>query len=288
MSLKVEIDEGSGFCFGVTRAIDMAEQRLRSGETLHCLGDIVHNDSECHRLSEMGMLTIGHDALATMPEGSEVLLRAHGEPPSTYALARKRGICLEDATCPVVLRLQRRIAAEYAAGGDKQIVIFGKRGHAEVLGLVGQTEGTAIVVESIDDARRLDFHRDIRLYSQTTRAISQFMDIVDYIGKHIQVPATFEWHDTICRQVAGRMPEVRAFAACHDVVVFVAGGKSSNGHVLFEAVREVNARSYCIERPAEIQNEWFAGAASVGICGATSTPRWLMEQCAEAVKGLKV
>lgn len=287
MSLRVEIDKGSGFCFGVTRAIDMAEQRLRSGKTLYCLGDIVHNDGECHRLSAMGMRTIDHDALSTMPEGSEVLLRAHGEPPSTYALAGRRGIRLDDATCPVVLRLQKRIAAEYTAGGNRQIVIFGKRGHAEVLGLIGQTEGNAIVVESIDDAARLDFRRDIRLYSQTTRAISQFMSIVEYIGKRIQAPATFEWHDTICRQVAGRMPEVRAFAACHDVVVFVAGGKSSNGHVLFEAVREVNARSYCVERPAEIKSDWFDGADSVGICGATSTPRWLMEQCADMVKRLK-
>ncbi len=283
MNVNVEIDEGSGFCFGVTRAIGMAEEKLASGERFYCLGDIVHNDMECRRLAKLGMRTIGHDALADVG-GAQILLRAHGEPPATYTAARERNIGIIDATCPVVLRLQQRIAKEYARHDGAQIVIFGKRGHAEVLGLVGQTEGNAIVIENLDDASRLDFSRPIRLYSQTTRALDDFRAIVDYISSKTAGKAPFEWHDTICRQVANRLPEVTAFAARHDVVLFVCGRKSSNGHVLFEACRKVNKRSHCIELPDSIEWQWFDNASSVGICGATSTPRWLMEECVEAIK----
>lgn len=283
MNINVEIDEGSGFCFGVTRAIGLAQEELASGKKLYCLGDIVHNGRECARLARLGMVTIGHKELAGL-RGARVLLRAHGEPPATYQIARRGNIELIDATCPVVLRLQKRIAAEYTAGGDKQIVIFGKRGHAEVLGLVGQTEGHAIVIENLDDAKRLDFSRPIHLYSQTTRALSEFRQIVEYIQAHAADPASFEWHDTICRQVANRLPEVTHFASRHDVVLFVCGRKSSNGHVLFNACLQVNPRSYCIESPGEIDYSWFHGAESVGICGATSTPKWLMEQCVEAIR----
>lgn len=282
MNIKVEIDEGSGFCFGVTRAIELAQEKLASGERFYCLGDIVHNGRECNRLARMGMLTIGHEELKEL-KNARMLLRAHGEPPQTYQLARQNNIDIVDATCPVVLKLQQRIAREYAQEGDKQIVIFGKRGHAEVLGLVGQTEGHAIVIEDLDDASRLDFTRDIRLYSQTTRAIEDFRSIVDYIQSRVVAPATFKWHDTICRRVANRLAEVTDFAARHDAVLFVCGKKSSNGHVLYEACRKVNSRSYCVECADEIDYSWFGGVESVGICGATSTPKWLMEECVKAI-----
>lgn len=283
MNINVEIDKGSGFCFGVTRAISLAQEELATGKRLYCLGDIVHNGRECDRLAKLGMVTIGHKELYGL-RNSRVLLRAHGEPPATYQTARDNNIELIDATCPVVLRLQKRIAAEYATADDKQIVIFGKRGHAEVMGLVGQTDGHAIVIENIEDAKRLDFNRPIRLYSQTTRALNEFRQIVEYIQGHIVPPATFEWHDTICRQVANRLPEVTRFASRHDVVLFVCGRKSSNGHVLFNACLQVNPQSYCIESPQEIDYSWFKDAESVGICGATSTPKWLMEQCVEAIR----
>ena len=282
MIIQVDIDGSSGYCFGVTRAIKLAEEKLASPQPLCCLGDIVHNGRECERLGKMGLRTINHEEFGKLV-GARVLLRAHGEPPSTYRTARSNNIEIIDATCPVVLQLQKRIALEYETPGDKQIVIFGKRGHAEVLGLVGQTDGNAIVVEDIEDAGKLDFRRPIRLYSQTTRALDDFRRIVEYIGSHIQPPATFEWHDTICRQVANRLPAIRAFAARHDVILFVCGRKSSNGRMLFSACRNVNARAHMIEQPADIDYTWFNDAQSVGICGATSTPKWLMEACRTAI-----
>ena len=283
--MKIEIDKGSGFCFGVTRAINLAEQKLSNGGQLSCLGDIVHNGCECRRLANMGMKTITHSELATM-KGGEVLLRAHGEPPSTYETARRAGINIVDATCPVVLRLQQRVERSYLDHPDAQIVIFGKRGHAEVLGLIGRTGGHGVVIENMDDAAQLDFTRPIHLYSQTTRPLSEYRKIVEYIQAHLVPPATLEWHDTICRQVAGRLPEVQDFAARHDVILFVCGSKSSNGHMLYNAVHATNPRSYCIEDADDICPEWLRGAESVGICGATSTPKWLMEACAKAVDKL--
>ena len=283
MKLHIEIDASSGFCFGVTTAIRKAEEELQTSASLCCLGDIVHNGSECERLHTLGLQTIDHSALANLPKGTKVLLRAHGEPPATYDLARERGICIIDATCPVVLQLQRRIKKVYSEKQHPQIVIYGKRGHAEVLGLVGQTNGEAIVIEGVEEAAKLDFSRSIALFSQTTKPLEGFRKIVDYITHHIQEPATFRYFDTICRQVANRLPNIKAFAARHDVVVFVCGLKSSNGRVLHEACKQVNPHAYLVDTPEAIRSEWFKEASSVGICGATSTPKWLMERCAEKI-----
>lgn len=283
--LNIEIDANSGFCFGVTTAIGKAEEELAAGSKLYCLGDIVHNGREVERLSDLGLTTINHEQFQTLRH-KRVLLRAHGEPPETYKIAAENGIEIIDATCPVVLQLQRRIKRVYSEAGSPQIVIYGKRGHAEVMGLVGQTDGTAIVIECLEEAEQLDFSRDIRLFSQTTKPLEGFRQIVDYITAHIQAPATFRSYDTICRQVANRLPNIRTFAARHDVIIFVAGLKSSNGRVLFEACRRVNPRAYLVDSPAALHSEWFDGAESVGVCGATSTPKWLMEDCREAIRAL--
>lgn len=282
--LNIEIDASSGFCFGVTTAINKAEEELAAGHALCCLGDIVHNGSECERLRTLGLRTINHHDMEQLPEGTKVLLRAHGEPPATYDMARRRDIRIIDATCPVVLQLQRRIKRVYDEAERPQIVIYGKRGHAEVLGLVGQTQGEAIVIECVEEASRLDFTRSIALFSQTTKPLEGFRQVVDYITQHIVPPADFRYFDTICRQVANRLPNVRAFAARHDVVVFVCGLKSSNGRVLYEACRQQNPRSYMVDNPEAIRREWFDGAATVGICGATSTPKWLMENCRRRIE----
>ena len=285
--MTIEIDQGSGFCFGVTRAIGKAEEELAKEERLYCLGDIVHNGKECNRLQQMGLVTINHEQMHDIHD-AKVLLRAHGEPPSTYALAREHSINLIDATCPVVLHLQERIKKEYDADSEhkKQIVIFGKNGHAEVIGLVGQTEETAIIIESAEDAKKLDFNRDICLYSQTTMPLDEFRKIVDYVQQHISPEATFTYYDTICRQVANRMPNIRSFALKHDAVLFVCGKKSSNGRVLFGECREANPRSYMIDTASEIDVRWLQGCESIGICGATSTPKWLMEECKVRVEQL--
>lgn len=278
--MKIEIDNGSGFCFGVTRAIGKAEEELERDGHLYCLGDIVHNGKECDRLQRMGLVTINHEEMSDISR-SKVLLRAHGEPPSTYLLAERNEIEIIDATCPVVLHLQERIKKEYNSDTDhrKQIVIFGKNGHAEVLGLVGQTEGTAIVIESTDEVDKLDFTRDICLYSQTTKPLDEFRRIVEKIKQNISPEATFTYHDTICRQVANRMPHIREFALKHDVVLFVRGKKSSNGRVLFKECKEANPQSYMIDTASEIDFRWLQDCNSIGICGATSTPKWLMEEC---------
>ena len=280
--LQIEIDSGSGFCFGVTTAIKKAEEKLADGNTLYCLGDIVHNGMEVERLHANGLVTINHEELDRLHD-VKVLLRAHGEPPETYALAEKNHIDIIDATCPVVLQLQRRIKKQFDANPQAQIVIFGKNGHAEVLGLVGQTCGKAIVVENVEDVARLDYSRDIYLYSQTTKSLDGFHRVIDYIQAHIAPTATFRSFDTICRQVANRMPNIGSFASRHDIIVFVCGRKSSNGKVLFNECRRVNPNSHLIEKPEEIDMTWFDGLASVGICGATSTPKWLMEQCRDYV-----
>lgn len=281
--MQIEIDSGSGFCFGVTTAIRKAEEELAGGNTLYCLGDIVHNGMECERLRRMGLITINHDEMSRL-EGVKVLLRAHGEPPETYALAQRNKIEIIDATCPVVLQLQRRIKQKFDSNPDAQIVIFGKPGHAEVLGLVGQTNGRAIVVANLDDVKALDFNRDIYLYSQTTKSLDEFHRIIDYIQEHISPEATFKSFDTICRQVANRMPNVSAFARRHDLILFVCGRKSSNGRVLFNECKSVNPNSRLIEGPDEIDPSWLEGVETVGICGATSTPKWLMEQCRDRIQ----
>ncbi len=279
--LKVEIDNGSGFCFGVTTAIQKAEEELAKGNTLYCLGDIVHNGIECDRLRQMGLVTINHEEMRRLHD-VKVLLRAHGEPPATYELARRNNIEIIDATCPVVLQLQKRIKKQYELGAA-QIVIFGKNGHAEVLGLVGQTESSAIVIESFEEVGMLDFTRDIYLYSQTTKSLDEFHRIIEYIQQNISHGATFKSFDTICRSVANRMPNISSFATKHDLILFVCGRKSSNGKVLFNECLRVNPNTHLIEGPEEIDSSWLEGIQTVGICGATSTPKWLMEQCRDAI-----
>lgn len=278
--IQVEIDEGSGFCFGVTRAIKLAEEELAKGTTLYCLGDIVHNGLECERLEKLGLITINHEELAEL-HNAKVLFRAHGEPPETYQTAKRNSIQLIDATCPVVLQLQKRIKSEYdkSVPIDKQIVIYGKNGHAEVLGLVGQTQGKAIVLEHPEEVTRLDFNKDIRLYSQTTKSLEDYWKIIRYIEEHISPNVTFEYHDTICRQVANRMPHLQEFAKEHELIIFVSGKKSSNGRILFEECHKVNPNTYLISEPEEINAKLLDGFQTVGICGATSTPTWLMENC---------
>ena len=288
--MTIEIDSGSGFCFGVTTAIKKAEEELAKGNTLYCLGDIVHNGMECERLRQMGLITINHDDMARL-HNVKVLLRAHGEPPETYELARRNNIEIIDATCPVVLQLQKRIKSQYEApsclppSGEagRGLVIFGKKGHAEVLGLVGQTQGNATVIESFDEVTKLDFTRDIYLYSQTTKSLDEFHRIIDYIQQHISPTATFKSFDTICRSVANRMPSISQFASRHDLILFVCGRKSSNGKVLYNECLRVNPNTHLVEGPGEIDPSWLQGVQTIGICGATSTPKWLMEQCRDAI-----
>ncbi len=282
--MKIEIDEGSGFCHGVVTAIRKAEEALSKEVPLYCLGDIVHNNDEVKRLEAKGMVTITHDDLPRLG-GARVLLRAHGEPPATYQTAARYGIEIIDATCPVVLRLQQRIKDSYInAGENTQIVIYGKVGHAEVNGLVGQTEGNAIVIQSIDDLDKIDFNRNIDLYSQTTMSVSGFKEIIGEIERRKSPGTTFRSFDTICRQVANRVDALKRFAAEHDVVLFVCGAKSSNGKFLFEECRSVNPRTHLVSSP-EIDSGWIEGAESIGICGATSTPRWLMERLRDYLTG---
>lgn len=279
---KIEIDQGSGFCFGVVTAIRKAEEELDKSGRLYCLGDIVHNSDEVERLRGRGLVTITHEQLAELHD-VKVLLRAHGEPPSTYDIAHRNNIEIIDATCPVVLALQRRIKAAYdnaKEGQRPQIVIYGKTGHAEVNGLVGQTAGEAIVVESPDDLDKIDFTRDIKLYSQTTKSVDGLHAIIDDIAARVAPEVKFESYDTICRQVANRVDNLREFAAAHEVVLFVSGHKSSNGKYLHGECLKVNPRTHLIANPDEINPQWLEGASTVGICGATSTPRWLMEAVA--------
>ena len=276
--IQIEIDNQSGFCFGVTTAINKAEEKLAEEKTLYCLGDIVHNGMECERLREMGLMTINHDELQHLHD-VKVMFRAHGEPPATYQVAQQNNIEIVDTTCPVVLQLQRRIKKQFDSNPEAKIVIFGKSGHAEVLGLVGQTQNKAIVVENIEDVQHLDFNRDIYLYSQTTKSLDEFHRIIDYIQSHISHNACFKSFDTICRQVANRISHIAAFAQKHDMILFVSGGKSSNGKVLFDECRRVNPNTHQVECSEEIDMEWLNGMTSIGICGATSTPKWLMEEC---------
>ena len=277
--VNIEIDQGSGFCFGVVTAIKKAEEELEKGETLYCLGDIVHNNHEVERLKAKGLITIDHEAFRRL-HGAKVLLRAHGEPPETYETARKNGIEIIDATCPVVLQLQSKIKKSYdaAAPEQTQIVIYGKPGHAEVNGLVGQTAGQALIVENTDDLDKIDFEKEILLYSQTTKSVDEFKKIVSEITRKQAPGRRFEYYDTICRQVANRIPNIREFVRKHDLVLFVCGEKSSNGRVLFGECCRINPNTRLVSHIAEIRDEWLCGMSSIGICGATSTPKWLMEE----------
>lgn len=282
--MRIEIDDKSGFCFGVVRAITEAEKALAEGGTVYSLGDIVHNRIEVQRLERLGLQTVTHDEMPRLA-GYRLFIRAHGEPPTTYARARELGIDLIDATCPVVARLQTRVvrAHELMRPTGGQVVILGKRGHAEVVGLTGQVDAPTIVIEGPQDLDAIDFARPVYFLSQTTQSIALFERLCDEMRRRAADPAQVRIEDTICRQVANREEHLEAFARRFDVVIFVCGRKSSNGKVLFEVCRRANAATYNIEEAAELEPQWFAGAASVGICGATSTPKWLMQQVADAV-----
>lgn len=285
--IEVEIDQGSGFCFGVVTAIESAERELNNTDILYCLGDIVHNSLEVERLEASGLRTIGHEEFAKL-KGKKILLRAHGEPPSTYEIARRNNIKIVDATCPVVLQLQRKIHTCYEATrpDNSQVVIYGKKGHAEVNGLVGQTEGSAIVIEKVEDLEQLDFNRNICLFSQTTKSLDGFREVVAEIQQRIGKEVKFEYFDTICRQVANRLPNIKVFASRHDWIYFVAGKKSSNGKMLLEECRKANPNTLFISEAKEIVQPLPAGVKSVGVCGATSTPKWLMEEVAIRIREL--
>lgn len=283
--MRIVIDDNSGFCFGVVRAIGEAEASLgRCGE-VYSLGDIVHNRVEVQRLEALGLRSVTHDDMESLA-GRTLLIRAHGEPPRTYRRAEELGIAVIDATCPVVARLQRRVREAYAymssVGG--RVVLLGKRGHAEVIGLTGQVNDDVTVVEGIADIEALDFSRPMHLLSQTTQSIELFNELAEAIRSRMAEGVEFIVTDTICRRVAGREPLLAEFARSVDVVLFVCGKKSSNGRVLSEVCRAANARCYNIEEASEIEPKWFEGVESIGICGATSTPRWLMENVAESVR----
>lgn len=272
--VHIEIDQHSGFCFGVVYAIEMAEDHLREYGKLYCLGDIVHNDKEVERLQALGLAIIDHERLRSLHDET-VLIRAHGEPPETYRIAMENNLELIDASCPVVLKLQNRVRQAY--DDDRQIVILGKKGHAEVNGLIGQTHQDAIVISSLEEAQALSVDRPVSLYSQTTKATKLFYEIRDVLAEKFE---DFRAHDTICRQVSNREPELIKFSQQHDVIVFVAGKKSSNGRALYGTCLATNPRSHFISDWQELDFSWFDQAASIGICGATSTPIWLMEKVA--------
>ena len=285
--MKVTIDDKSGFCAGVVRAISEAERALQSGGTVYCLGDIVHNRVEVQRLESLGLQTIAHKDLESL-SGCRVLIRAHGEPPSTYTLAAERGVEVIDATCPVVAALQQRVkrAYEKMQSCNGTVVILGKRGHAEVVGLTGQVAEDAVVVESVQDLELVDFSRPIYFLSQTTQSVALFECLCNEMKSRLADQNMLTVDDTICRRVSSRESHLRSFARSSDVIIFVCGRKSSNGKVLFEICREENPRSYNIEEASEIDPQWFEGATSVGVCGATSTPSWLMNNVAKEIEKL--
>jgi len=294
--MRVEIDKNSGYCFGVEYAIQMAENELDKGETLYCLGDIVHNTMEVNRLAAKGLIVIDTEELARLHD-CKVLIRAHGEPPETYKLALQNNIELIDASCPVVLKLQNRVKTEFdrieSKGG--QMVIYGQNGHAEVIGLNGQIKNQATVITSEEDLENLDYSKPVTLFSQTTKSTAGFQKIKARIEQKImeanseaELAALFDANDSICRQVSNREPQMKEFAAEFDVVLFVSGKKSSNGKALFSVCKGINEKSYFIENEQELELDWFTQATSVGICGATSTPMWLMENVASKVHELTV
>ena len=275
--MQVEIDQNSGFCFGVVYAIEMAEDHLHANGSLYCLGDIVHNDKEVERLQALGLKIISHEDLKTLTD-STVLIRAHGEPPETYKIALENNLTLIDASCPVVLKLQNRV--RHAYDEDRQIVILGKRGHAEVNGLIGQTQQDAIVISSVEEAQNLELSGPVSLYSQTTKSTRLLHEVQEVLAEKFE---DFKFNDTICRQVSNREPELKKFSKKHDVIVFVSGKKSSNGKALYGTCRQINPQSYFISGPEELEAHWFEGVNSVGVCGATSTPMWLMEKVASEI-----
>jgi 4-hydroxy-3-methylbut-2-enyl diphosphate reductase len=288
MKVEIEIDKDSGFCFGVVRAIEDAERELKQRGILYCLGDIVHNNLEVRRLAQLGLVTITHEDLLLLHD-TKILFRAHGEPPETYETARHNRLTIVDATCPVVLRLQRQIRQCYEGSREKrtQVVIYGEKGHAEVNGLVGQTCGDAIVVEKETDLDKLDYHRDVALFAQTTKSEEGFCRIAQEIERRIRpFGAQLTSYDSICRQVSKRLSQIKAFAASQDIIYFVAGEKSSNGRVLFEECLRANPHSFFVSGTKDIAPKLPSGVHRIGICGATSTPKWLMEEVASYLRGL--
>ena len=289
--MTVTIDKNSGYCFGVEFAIQMAEDELAHDKMLYCLGDIVHNRMEVERLHQKGLRIIDRDELAALHD-CKVLIRAHGEPPETYQLALQNNLELIDASCPVVLKLQNRVKHAFDASTRQngQIVIYGQPGHAEVAGLTGQTGNQAVIVMNEADLDQIDFARPVTLFSQTTKSTAGFYKMKALMEARIAEAGgdllSFDANDSICRQVSNREPALARFAVEYDVILFVSGRKSSNGKALFSVVHAQNPRSYFIENGDEVQDAWLAGASTVGICGATSTPLWLMQQVAERVEGI--
>ncbi|MBO5865188.1 MAG: 4-hydroxy-3-methylbut-2-enyl diphosphate reductase [Bacteroidaceae bacterium] len=282
--LNIEIDEYSGFCFGVTTAIKKAEEELQKGEKLYCLGDIVHNSIECDRLEKLGLITINHEEFGKL-HNAKVLFRAHGEPPATYEIARKNNLEIIDATCPVVLKLQQRIKKKWqeTTGTDSQIVIYGQAGHAEVLGLVGQTHGTATVIEKNSQIASIAKDKNTYIYSQTTKSLEGYKQVVSEIKEHIDKNKECESFNTVCGQVANRLNGIGEFARSHELIFFVCGKKSSNGRILFDECKKINPNSHRIEGPEDLDFNLTKGVQSIGICGATSTPKWLMESCKQTI-----
>lgn len=288
--MLVTIDPHSGFCFGVVRAIGIAERELRKNKILYCLGDIVHNNMEVERLKHMGLVIITHNEFKKL-HNCKVLIRAHGEPPVTYTIADRNQIELIDASCPIVLNLQKVVRQGYLEmiPLNGQIVIYGKEGHAEVNALKGQTEGTAIVIGNENDLHQIDFSRPVRFYSQTTKSLEGFHNIVRMIRERMETvnldhPVDFKWNDSICRQVSNRSVQLKEFASRFDTVVFVSGHNSSNGMVLYQICKSVNPRTNLVSGLTELDPAWFNEVRTVGICGATSTPLWLMEEIAEGIQ----
>jgi 4-hydroxy-3-methylbut-2-enyl diphosphate reductase len=292
--MEVSVDINSGYCFGVEFAIKMAEDEMEEANRLYCLGDIVHNDMEVERLGKKGLVVISRDELQNL-KNCKVLIRAHGEPPETYKTAIENNIELIDASCPVVLKLQHRVKSAFDKMEQEQgqIVIYGKKGHAEVIGLTGQTMEKAIIVMEDKDLDQIDFTKPVTLFSQTTKSTKGFYDLREKIEDRIRaakgsVGATdFNANDSICRQVSNREPQMKKFSSENDVIIFVAGKKSSNGKALFEVCKKQNKRSYFVENETEIHEEWFKPEYKVGICGATSTPMWLMERIRDHIKSLE-
>jgi len=291
--MKVSIDKNSGYCFGVEFAIQMAEDEMLSGEQLYCLGDIVHNSMEVERLAKKGLKIIDKEDLKNL-KNCKVLIRAHGEPPETYELALKNNIELIDASCPVVLKLQNRVKHAFDDMENKngQIVIYGQVGHAEVIGLTGQTRDKAIIITCEADLDNVDFNKPVTLFSQTTKSTKGFYHIKSLIEERIHAVGKnhlteFDANDSICRQVSNREPQLQKFSNEHDVIVFVSGKKSSNGKALYGVCKTQNERSYFVENENEVDSNWFNENDSVGICGATSTPMWLMETVADKLNSLQ-
>ncbi len=292
--MKIETDTNSGFCFGVVKAIETAEFELEKGEQLYCLGDIVHNDAEVKRLENKGLKTINYDEFKSL-KNAKVMLRAHGEPPETYLIAKKNNIDLIDASCPIVLNLQKKINKAYIDVKDinGQIVIFGKEGHAEVIGLLGHTENKGIIVSEIEDLKKIDYSKPINIFSQTTKSRSSYLKIIEEIKKRMikaqgSDNINFISNDSICRQVSNRDVFLEEFAGKHDIIIFISGKKSSNGKILYQVCKNKNKRSFFISDTDELDKSWFKNNDSVGICGATSSPNWLMEKVKNAIQKLEI